>query len=239
MGYYPLPLCASALVARRISCAVLGQRLPVACRPSRIALAFAVDVVANGVRVYTQWNRATANAQAPDEVQRLRGALLALHSRYRMVRIVSYSLGCRLTLRACPLLPRQCRPDEVHLVAAAVAASEARSLLGEVSRGTTHVYFSRDDQVLSLLYGIAAGSPALGYEGVVQQPCASNKAQDLDECEQSNYEAAENVIQHDASLLVKGLLSTSDPLAMHLMYSRMFHEVAYGRVDQRKNKSCK
>ena len=232
IGYIPLPLFTSAVMTSRLIHALRGQRRLPVYRPSRPALALAVDVVSNGGRMYTQWTRATNNARAEDEVQRLQSAVLALRSRYTRVHIVAYSLGCRLALHACPLVPSESRPDEVHLVAAAVRASEAKPLLAGLSQGSTHVYFSRDDHVLRLLYGLAEGSPALGYEG-------------LPPSRQENHEFGHGhghldcgpVVQHDTSPLFEGKVSRSNLLAVHLMYSTLWADVAYGGAPQLEDES--
>jgi hypothetical protein len=124
----------------------------------------------------------------------------------------------------------------VHLLAAAVEASEARSLLsgltkngggGDGGGGSTHVYFSRDDQVLNLLYGVAEGSPALGFEGLALTPSvALDTAAAAAESGEGGGEG--HVEQHDTSVLARGKVSEANPLAVHLMYSRLWGEIACG-----------
>ena len=215
--YVPLPVFTSAVMASRLTHEQKGK----SGFWLTLALALAADVVFNGGRVYTQWTRATNNARADDEVQRLRSAVLSLRSRHTRVRIVAYSLGCRLALHACSLLPSESRPDEVHLLAAAVQASEAKPLLAGLSRGSTHVYFSRDDHVVGLLYGLAEGSPALGYEGL---PPSQRENRDV-------------VVQHDTSPLAEGKVSRSNLLAVHLMYSTIWADIAYGGAPQLEDES--
>jgi hypothetical protein len=238
LGYYPLPVCSSAAIAGRLSATLRGKRPPRLCRrPAGLALAVATDVLLGGGRVYAQWRRATAHARGDVEVERLQGAVLSLRRQgYSRVRVVAYSLGCRLALHACKQLPHASRPDEVHLLAAAVEASEARSLLsgltkngggGDGGGGSTHVYFSRDDQVLNLLYGVAEGSPALGFEGLALTPSvALDTAAAAAESGEGGGEG--HVEQHDTSVLARGKVSEANPLAVHLMYSRLWGEIACG-----------
>ena len=202
-------------------------------RPSRAALAFGADAFLNGGRVYAQWTQATENARAEAEVQRLQSALITMRTRYSRVHVVAYSLGCRLALHACALLPSEARPDEVHLVAGAVQASEAKPLLAELSRDNTHVYFSRDDHVLRLLYGIAEASPALGYEGlnpVLPEVVVNGRSSTVPvEPRQLDLNVA---LQHDTTPLAEGKVSRSNLLAIHLMYSTLWGEIAYGGTDK-------
>lgn len=232
IGYVPLPVFTSAVMASRLTHALRSHRRLLVHHPSRAALALAADVVFNGGRVYTQWTRATNNARADDEVQRLRSAVLSLRSRHTRVRIVAYSLGCRLALHACSLLPSESRPDEVHLLAAAVQASEAKPLLAGLSRGSTHVYFSRDDHVLRLLYGLAEGSPALGYEGLPPSQRENRGSGHI-----RGHLDRDVVVQHDTSPLAEGKVSRSNLLAVHLMYSTVWADIAYGGASQLEDES--
>ena len=242
IGYTPMPMFTSAAMARRLAFAFRGQHRPLMRRPSLAALALGADTFLNGGRVYIQWTRATANARTEEEVQRLQSALMALRTRYSRVRVVAYSLGCRLALHAGPLMPSEARPDEVHLVAPAVQSSEAEPLLAGLSRGNTHVYFSRDDQVLRLLYGVAEGSPALGQEGLNPiLPVVVNERSDDGRLHEPRQLDPVVVLQHDTTPLMAELkVSRSNPLAIHLAYSTLWGKIAYGgtcaieRIDEPK-----
>eukprot|EP01043_Picozoa_sp_COSAG02_P054184 COSAG02_NODE_6093_length_3806_cov_2.162126_4_plen_344_part_00 len=238
LGYTPVPVFSTATIVRRLAFAFRGQGRQLVPRSSRAwaALAFGADALLNGGRVYTQWTQATANAREEAEVERLQSALIAMRTRYSCVRVVAYSLGCRLVLHACPLLPCEARPDEVHLVAAAVQASEAKPLLAGLSQGETHVYFSRDDHVLSLMYGVAEGSPALGYEGLtpVLPEVDVNGRSSAGLVEPRQLALKRNVVlQHDTTPLAEGKVSKSNLLAIHLMYSTLWGKIAYGGIIER------
>lgn len=240
LGYTPVPVFSPTMMAMRLASALRRQRRQGICaRPSRVALALAADVLFHGGRVYLQWTYATANARAEAEVQRLRSALVAMRTKYPRVRVVAYSLGCRLALHTCSLLPKGSRPDEVHLLAAAVRASEARPLLSGLSRGSTHVYFSQDDLVLKILYGVAEGNPALGYEGLplLSQVLETGRASDVVPHNGERTDLTHAIVQYDTSLLAEGKVSRSNPLAMHLMYSQLWGKIAYGGERQREDES--
>ena len=146
-----------------------------------------------------------------DEAERLRGALSSLRGRYDRVRVVTYSLGCRLIMHACPPMSHTSRPYEVHLLAAAVQVSEAEPLLMRgIAQGKTHLYYSPDDKVLRLLFSAAEGAPAMGFHGLTQQ-----QIQLLEK----------EVEQHNSSELVARRVSSWDPLAVHLMYSALWGDI--------------
>ena len=77
----------------------------------------------NAARLATQYRQAAATSEA--EASRLRKTLLALRAEYDHVRVVAHSLGCRMLMHAIEPLPAAARPDEVHLLAAAVQAEHA------------------------------------------------------------------------------------------------------------------
>jgi hypothetical protein len=79
---------------------------------------------------------------------------------------VAHSLGARMAVHACSKLPPESRPQELHLIAAAMPTSEASPLLARLVRptGCTHVYFTQDDLALAVAFRAvdAGGSAALG-----------------------------------------------------------------------------
>jgi hypothetical protein len=165
-------------------------------------VALAADACLNGTRVYLQWRGAAAAARQPRETQRLRAALLALRARYDHVRVVAYSLGCPLVLHALAepdeLLPTQ-RPDELHMLAAAMTAAEAQPHMQVLSR-CTHTYYTTDDTVLRWLFSVAEGAPALGYSGQLAAEQDLTTAIYASECEPHTSTYGHDTSKHFADI---------------------------------------
>ena len=115
-------------------------------------------------RLVAQYRQAAATSQL--EAGNLREILKELRENHDVVRVVAHSLGCRMLLHACQPLPHELRPDEVHLLAAAVTATEALPLLSTLSQSGTHAYFSKDDLTLGVAFRVIEGGAALGYSGL-------------------------------------------------------------------------
>ena len=159
----PIPFITAARAATEL--AVRGRRL-MRFTPGAVATHVAGDLGLHAARLVKQFYDAKAGAR--EDGQRLADALRALRldSDVRTVRVVAHSLGCLATVEALALLPLSERPDEVHLCAPALSAERlvaddvanglARPSLDALSagaemnrrRGTTSVYYCRDDVVL-------------------------------------------------------------------------------------------
>eukprot|EP01043_Picozoa_sp_COSAG02_P075098 COSAG02_NODE_15328_length_1181_cov_1.321627_1_plen_371_part_01 len=168
LRFLPLPAMTMAAGAR-IAAVLLRARFGAAAATGATlgplaAGALAADVLLHAGRLVVQYRQAAANSQR--EAEQLRQILLELRRDYDVVRVVAHSLGSRMLLHACQTMTVDERPDEAHLLAAAVQASEAAPLLSRLARGETHVYFSRDDLCLGVAFRVIEGGPALGYSGL-------------------------------------------------------------------------
>jgi len=168
LRFLPLPAVTMAAGAR-IAAVLLRARFGAAAATGATlgplaAGALAADVLLHAGRLVVQYRQAAANSQR--EAEQLRQVLLELRRDYDVVRVVAHSLGSRMLLHACQTMAVDDLPDEAHLLAAAVQASEAAPLLSRLARGITHVYFSRDDLCLGVAFRVIEGGPALGYSGL-------------------------------------------------------------------------
>ena len=134
--------------------------------------AVAADTLLHAGRLVAQYRQAAATSQ--QEAGSLRVEILKLRSSHDVVRVVAHSLGCRMLLHACEPLPHASRPDEVHLLAAAVTAAEALPLLPTLSQSKTHAYFSKDDLTLGVAFRVIEGGAALGYSGLEDMDLNAN-----------------------------------------------------------------
>ena len=204
LNLYPVPVFSALVAARAAALRVRGHG---GRRSGRLAAgALGMDAALNVGRVWMQYlNTAYCS---PQETERLTDVLRELRGEYGHVRVVAYSVGCRLLMEACQPLEACQRPDEIHLIAPAVVCDEGAALLstgGGLARGNTHVYYTSEDVVLGpKIFGAAESGPALGMRGL--------------EPGELNYSAC-RVSMHD---------TTSVPGIAHTMYNRLWGEVAYG-----------
>ena len=215
LGLNPVPVFSSFVVVQKAMHAVCRSRSTrnvLSTRVPRVRAAVIADTILGTGRLYVQWCQAAANARSQDEINRLRMTLKTVRARYQRVRVVSYSLGCQLLLITYHTLESNLWPDETHLLAAAVQTSEAQHLLCASRRsGITHVYFSQDDHVLNLLFGVVEGEQALGSTGLRWHSTDSLSLP---------------IVNHDTSLLQRERVSSWNPLVVHLMYREIWADIA-------------
>ena len=112
--------------------------------------------------VHQYWSAARQAAQrAEDHAARLR----ELAGRYRRVRVVAHSLGCRHVIEAVTQLGVSERPHEIHLCAAACREADVTDKLSALAREQTYLYFTDKDRLLELAFTPLARGRALGSVG--------------------------------------------------------------------------
>ena len=166
-NFLPLPLLTAARIGH--AAARGGRRLLGA---GTIAPLVAGDLGLHAARLLKQFYDAKACAR--EDGARLAESLRELRDECETVRVVAHSLGCLATVEAIALLPRDERPDEVHLCAAALPverllAADVRDGLarpGAAPSNGTALYFCRDDVVLASAFRFAEmGALAVGQCG--------------------------------------------------------------------------
>lgn len=233
LRFLPLPAVTMAAGAR-IAAVLLRARFGAAAATGAslgplAAGALAADVLLHAGRLVVQYRQAAANSQR--EAEQLRQVLLELRRDYDIVRVVAHSLGSRMLLHACQTMTVDERPDETHLLAAAVQASEAAPLLSRLAQGETHVYFSRDDLCLGVAFRVIEGGPALGYSGLttvagnlgLPGPAASPAGAD-GRASEGQPAGSGGVRVHDSS--------KHFGLVVHNSYAARWGQIAYGNENR-------
>jgi hypothetical protein len=112
--------------------------------------------------VHQYWGAARqAEQRADDHAAHLRD----LAGRYRRVRVVAHSLGCRHVIEAVSQLDVEERPHEIHLCAAACREADVSDKLAGLARERTYLYFTDKDRLLELAFTPLARGRALGAVG--------------------------------------------------------------------------
>lgn len=96
----------------------------------------------------------------------LSAELERLSKKYGKVRVVAHSLGCKLLLNAIKDVPKEYRPNYVHLCAPALSEEIYGPILNEVSKNRTCIYYSPNDVILSVLLQILKGRNPIGSSGL-------------------------------------------------------------------------
>lgn len=110
-----------------------------------------------------QYLTATRNAESLAE--ECAEQIATLTERGARVRVVGHSLGCRQVIEAASRLPRDLRPEEIHLCAPAVREEDIALKLPSLARTATYLYYSQKDRVLDLGFTPIARGRALGFSG--------------------------------------------------------------------------
>ncbi|KAL0074472.1 hypothetical protein J3Q64DRAFT_1770307 [Phycomyces blakesleeanus] len=137
--------------------------------PASLMGALVVDAGLHCGRLAYQFN--TATVESKERAEMLAGRLLELRTRHDYLRVVSHSLGCRHLVEACALLYPEERPDEVHLCAPALVASDLERFFAGAEKGlgreNTVIYYSEKDLTLGvLLRALLMGQQAVGEIGL-------------------------------------------------------------------------
>jgi hypothetical protein len=245
LRFLPMPAVTVAAAAR-IATVLLRARFGAAAATGASLGPLAVgalvaDVLLHATRLVAQYRQAAATSE--QEAEQLRQVLVELRRDYGFVRVVAHSLGCRMLLHACQHMDSAQRPDETHLLAAAVEAAEAAPLLSKLARGETHAYFSRDDLCLGVAFRVIEGGPALGYSGLADVAGALRVTASAQETSSPRSSGAEDdkeeaagggggggrennggVFLHDSS--------EHFGLAVHNMYGARWGQIAYGSANK-------
>jgi hypothetical protein len=112
--------------------------------------------------VHQYWSAARQAAQRADDYA---AHLRELAGRYRRVRVVAHSLGCRHVIEAVTQLDVSERPHEIHLCAAACKEADVADKLTALAREQAYLYFTDKDHLLELAFTPLARGRALGSVG--------------------------------------------------------------------------
>ncbi len=157
----PMPLLSSVAAAwsfqRRVRKAKRFTAL------SSVGVVAAEEIVQMVARFVYQYRVASSAAEQRAEV--LAERLAKMRKRYRHLRLVAHSLGCRHVIEAVSLLDPASRPDEIHLCAPACRERDVSSKLDGLALGTTYLYYTRSDLVLDVGFRVLSRGSALGAAG--------------------------------------------------------------------------
>jgi hypothetical protein len=112
--------------------------------------------------VHQYWSAAR---QAAERTEDHAVHLRELARRYRRVRVVAHSLGCRHVIEAVTQIAVSERPHEIHLCAAACREADVADKLAALARERTYLYFTEKDRLLELAFTPLARGRALGVTG--------------------------------------------------------------------------
>ena len=130
------------------------------------AASAAFDASFFATKLATEYHYAEDNTiKLADELSR---DIDILSKKYKKVRVVSHSLGCKLLLNAVNNLPPESRPDYIHMCAPSFSEDEFKDSLDDVAKKRTFIYYTDSDIVLSvILKMIRSKNPvgAFGLEG--------------------------------------------------------------------------
>lgn len=132
--------------------------------PAVIATSFLIDAGYHIGRLIHQYYKVEKNTTILS--YQLSQELIRLHKKYKKVRVISHSLGCKLLVNAIKDVPPEFRPHNVHLCAPALDEKTYGPILNEISQRRTYIYYTPKDVVLSLGLKALKGYNPIGSIGL-------------------------------------------------------------------------
>lgn len=166
LSYIPVPVTTLTTICYQIANVLYKRSFRVT--PTLFLASLLNDVALTAVSGYLEFQQANKNALEYSHL--FTTQLSELRNKYDYVRVVAHSLGAKHAIEAIKQLPKEERPDEVHLCAAAVSEKSVQEIFLEgltnaKSNGEkrTYHYWNENDYLLSYIFRtITMGEVAIG-----------------------------------------------------------------------------
>ncbi|AYV82330.1 MAG: hypothetical protein Homavirus31_4 [Homavirus sp.] len=92
--------------------------------------------------------------------------LIRLSKKYKKLRVISHSLGCKLLMNAIVKIPPEHRPTTIHMLAPAIVEEEYANVFNNLAKEKTYVYYCNDDIVLGTILQFIKSQNIVGASGL-------------------------------------------------------------------------